>query len=69
MEREKRAITHWLEHPKARVVCAIEYEITQGYRESTKENWKEVDDLRHKIDMDIKRGKKFKISHINNQLV
>lgn len=56
---EKKIIKHWLDHPKARTVCALEYEIVQGYRESTKENWKVVDDLRDKIDADIKRGKKF----------
>lgn len=51
-----KKITHWLQHPKASEVCALEYEIVQGYRESTKANWKVVDDLRDEIDKDIESG-------------
>ncbi len=54
---ENKNITHWLEHPKALEVCALEYEIVQGYRQSTKENWKVVDDLRDEIDVDIQKSK------------
>ncbi len=45
--------THWLNHPKAREACSIEYELVQGFISNSKENWQKLDDLRDEIDKDL----------------